>query len=156
VGRDIFEVIVADRKASIYEEKLLDKIILFDNHFISANENGILIGTFAINPPAVKCSTKSTTVLGTHRLVLKMTAECSQNYFVSVGFQPGTLNSDDKCVYTVYRNMVVWKPATINTAPFMVIGISLGVLGLAVLVWWAFSYLNFRKLKNYFDSYHQL
>lgn len=34
----------------------------------------------------------------------------------------------------------------------MIIGIILGVLGLAIFVWWAFSYLNFRRLKNYFDN----
>lgn len=34
----------------------------------------------------------------------------------------------------------------------MVIGIVLGILGLAIFIWWAFSYLNFRRLKNYFDN----
>lgn len=48
--------------------------------------------------------------------------------------------------------MVVWEPAAINTTPFMIIGIMLGVLGLAIFIWWAFSYLNFRRLKNYFDN----
>lgn len=38
----------------------------------------------------------------------------------------------------------------------MVIGVILIILGVGVLIWWAFSYLSFRRLKNYFDNYQDL
>jgi len=58
------------------------------------------------------------------------------------------VGNDDKCVYSKYLNLVVWKGVYINTAPFKIIGAILGIAGICILVWWAFSYLNFRKLKN--------
>jgi hypothetical protein len=156
VGRDIFELLVADRKAAVYEDTLLDKLILSDGNFISANEDGILIGRYSITPPSIRCSTRNSSLLGTHKLVLKVTAECNPDYFAATGFQPGSLGKDDKCVYTLYRSMAVWQPAVINTRPFMVIGICLGVMAVGVLVWWGCSYLNFRRLQNYCDNYQNL
>ena len=38
----------------------------------------------------------------------------------------------------------------------MIIGIILSIIGVGILIWLAFSYLNFRKLKNYFDNYQNL
>lgn len=52
--------------------------------------------------------------------------------------------------------MQIWQPAVINTMPFMVVGIIVGVLGVGILIWWAFSFLSLRKLKNYLDNYHDL
>lgn len=38
VGRDVFEVIYAERKAATYQDKLLDKLIFSNTkYFISAN-----------------------------------------------------------------------------------------------------------------------
>jgi hypothetical protein len=50
----------------------------------------------------------------------------------------------------------VWKGVHINTAPFKIIGATLGIAGVCIIIWWAFSYLNFRKLKNNLDNYEQL
>lgn len=86
VGRDIFEVISSDRKAAIYEDKLLDKLILNDGHFLSGNENGLLIGSYEVYPPSMTCSAVSKSLLGTHRLLIKVVAECNQKYFNSIGF----------------------------------------------------------------------
>lgn len=37
VGRDIFEILIADRKAAVYEDRLLDKLLLTEEYFVSAN-----------------------------------------------------------------------------------------------------------------------
>ena len=107
-----------------------------------------MVGNYEISPPSLRCSTKTPSLLGGHRLVLKMTAECNPDYFSKVGFQPGQLNPDDKCIYTVYKQMSVWQPAVINTRPFMVIGIMLALLGAGTLIWWCFSYLSLRRMRN--------
>jgi hypothetical protein len=156
VGRDIFEMLVADRKAAVYEDRLLDKLILTEDHFVSANEDSIMVGRFSVAPPTLRCSTRSHSLLGSHRLVLKMTAACSQDYFNKNGFQPGPLNADDKCVYTVYKNLVVWQPAVINTTPFMVIGVCLGLLGVGILLWWGLSFVSLRRMRNNLENYQNL
>jgi hypothetical protein len=108
IGRDIFEVIFAGRKTAIYEDKLLDKLILTDKYFISANEYRIMLGTYLLIPPAIFCTTSNASAIGSHRVVLKVTAECNQDYFKSVGFNSGLLASDDHCVYSVYQTMQIW------------------------------------------------
>ncbi len=156
MGRGIFEILVGDRKAAVYEDRLLDKLILTEDHFVSANEDSIMVGAFSVAPPTLRCSTRSPSLLGTHRLVLKMTAACSQDYFSKNGFQPGPLNADDKCVYTVYKNLLVWQPAVINTKPFMVIGVGLALLGIGILLWWGLSYISLRRMRNNLESYQNL
>lgn len=37
VGRNVFEIIAADRKTAIYRDHMLDKLILTDSVFVSAN-----------------------------------------------------------------------------------------------------------------------
>jgi len=108
IGRDIFEVIFAGRKTAIYENRLLDKFILTDQFFISANEYQLMLGTYLLIPPAIFCTTSDPKALGSHRVVLKVTAECNQNYFNRIGFNPGQLASDDRCVYSVYQTMQIW------------------------------------------------
>ena len=55
VGRNIFEVINLERKVAIYQDRLLDKLILKDGKFVSGNENYILTGHFWIDPPNLSC-----------------------------------------------------------------------------------------------------
>jgi hypothetical protein len=95
-------------------------------------------------------------MIGVHKLVLRVTAECSSNYFSSIGFELGINTKDDKCVYTVYKNMLIWLPVEISTTSFLIIGIVLFIFAAAVLLWWIFSYYNFKKLKNYLDNYQDL
>jgi len=115
-----------------------------------------MVGSYQISPPSLRCTTNATSLLGGHRLVLKMAADCNQEYFTKVGFQPGLLNPDDKCIYTVYKQVTIWQPAVINTRPFMVIGIILILMGAGTLIWWGFSYLSLRRFRNNVESYQQL
>lgn len=52
----------------------MDKLIIKDGHFISGNENGILIGSYEVYPPSMSCSAISKSLLGTHRLLIKVVA----------------------------------------------------------------------------------
>lgn len=156
VGRDIFEIIFAGRKTAIYENKLLDKLILTDKYFISANEYRIMVGTYMLIPPAIFCSTVNTSTLGSHRVVLRVTAECNQAYFKSVGYNSGQLASDDRCVYSVYQTMQIWQPAQIDTTPFLVVVIIILILSLGILVWWVYSFVDLRKLRNSLRDYETL
>lgn len=156
VGRNIFELVAADRKTSVYRDRLLDKLILTPSEFVSANENAILIGHYRIHPPQLFCSTRNNSYLGTHRLVLKATAACNPKFFKETGFEPGNLEPEDKCVYTVYQNMEVWEAAEIDTKPFLIFGILIGLLGLVIIIWWGCSHLSLRKLRNFVDNYREL
>jgi len=48
-------VINLERKVAVYEDKLLDKLILKENFFISGNENYIITGDYKIYPPSLAC-----------------------------------------------------------------------------------------------------
>ena len=86
--------------------------------------------------------------VGQHNVLFKVTAECNQEYLNRIGFNPGNLEKDDKCVYTVYHKVKIWKPAALNVKVFGIIGIIIGILSLGVLVWWGCSFVNLRKLQN--------
>ena len=85
-----------------------------------------------------------------------MTAECNEEYLKSIKYASESVANDDKCVYSKYLNLVVWKGVHINTAPFKIIGAILGIAGVCILIWWAFSYLSFRRLKNNLENYEKL
>ena len=108
VGRNIFEVIKDDRKVALYRDKLLDKILLFDDSFISANEEAIIIGGFNLKSPVIACQTSDSAQIGSHRVIYKAVAECNTDYFEKIGFKSGSLSEEDKCIYTVYRDLIVW------------------------------------------------
>jgi hypothetical protein len=65
---------------------LLDKFILKDNFFISANEYQLMIGNYTLTPPEIYCSTSDINDVGNHRLLFKVTAECNSNYFKQTNF----------------------------------------------------------------------
>jgi flagellar biosynthesis/type III secretory pathway M-ring protein FliF/YscJ len=44
----------------------------------------------------------------------------------------------------------------INTKPFMVIGLSLAILGLGILIWWGFSFVTIRRMRNNLENYQNL
>ena len=70
----------------MYEDKLMDKFILQEDRFFSGNENYLLMGNFKIIPPSINCQTSDLAVVGNHKLVLRVTAECNLNYFKRIGF----------------------------------------------------------------------
>lgn len=76
--------------------------------FLSANEHFLLIGTYEIIPPEVSCQTSSVNQVGNHKLLFKVTAECNVQYFSSIGFNPGQILQDDKCIYSVYQTVNFW------------------------------------------------
>lgn len=86
VGREVFEVLTADRKAAAYESALLDKLILGNDYFISADEYELMIGSYALVPPALYCYTTNNSDVGVHRLLLRVTAQCSPTYLSTINF----------------------------------------------------------------------
>jgi hypothetical protein len=50
----------------------------------------------------------------------------------------------------------IWEPAKIDTTPFLVIAIVILVLSLAILVWWIYSFVDLRKLRNSLRDYENL
>jgi hypothetical protein len=95
-------------------------------------------------------------LVGTHKLVFKVSAECSQAYFSKTGFQPGVVANDDKCVYTAYQTVSVWEPTEVNVKAFIIILGVIGVIGLGILVWWGINYLKLTRMRNYLSNYQTL
>lgn len=85
IGREVFEVVYLDRKVALYSDQLLDKLILEPDFFLSANEYSLLIGSYTIYPSQIVCSTEEDYQLGTHKVLLKMTANCNPTYLSKVG-----------------------------------------------------------------------
>jgi hypothetical protein len=156
VGRDIFEVISLERKAAIYEDSLLNKLILKDNYFISGSENEFITGSYTIVPPELTCSAVDDTEVGKHHVLFKVTAECKADYFDSIGFNAGNLDKNDRCVYTVYHKLKIWKPAALNVKAFGIIGMIIGLIGIGILIWWCCSYLDLRRLRTNLQQYQSL
>lgn len=85
-----------------------------------------------------------------------MTAECSQSYFDQIGFRSGTFSKGDKCVYTVFHQLKIWRAAALNVKIFAILAALIGAVGIIVLIWWACSYVSLNKLQRYLDNYHSL
>ena len=68
----MLELISQEWKVAIYAEKLLDKLMLRDKIFLSANKNYLLIGKCQTIPPEIYNSE----LVGNH-LLLKVKAECN-------------------------------------------------------------------------------
>ena len=52
--------------------------------------------------------------------------------------------------------MEVWQAAEINTKPFLVFGLLIGLLGFVIIVWWGCSHFSLQKLRNIVDNYREL
>lgn len=156
VSRNIFEIITLERKVAIYEDKLLDKLILRPNLFISGNERYLITGKYDIIPPSLTCHALDEASVGKHKIVFKVTAECSQSYFDQIGFRSGTFSKSDKCVYTVFHKLKIWRAAALNVKIFAILAALIGAVGIIVLIWWACSYVSLNKLQHYLDNYHSL
>lgn len=120
---------------------------------MSGNENYLLVGNYEIIPPSITCFPNSTEALGRHKVLFQVTAECNSAYFKSIMFEPGPLSNDDKCVYSVYRNVKIWKGKAIEAKLFIYFSMIIAALGLGVLVYWAASYFNLRKLQHQLRNY---
>ena len=94
-----------------YQETSIDKVIFTKDMFISANENGVILGNYSIIKPYVSCYTNSRTYSGEHSLLFKTYAECNDTYFHLYKVDQkaiGDINEDDICVYSVYRDVYFW------------------------------------------------
>jgi hypothetical protein len=87
-------------------------------------------------------------MVGNHMLLFKVTAECNENYFKSIGFEPGQVMGDDKCVYSVYQTVEFWEAKEVNIKIFLIILGVIGALALLLLVWWGLSKLKLNKKRN--------
>jgi hypothetical protein len=114
------------------------------------------VGTYEVTPPSVTCLPTSSESIGRHKVLFKVTAECDAEYFKAIQFSPGAVSGDDKCVYSIYRNVKVWKGKSIEVKIFIYITLLIAGLGVAVLIYWGASYFNFRKLKNQLRNYESL
>lgn len=77
-----------------------------------------------------------------------MTAECNLDYFKEIQFAPGVLPAEDRCVYSVYHTVKIWKPKPLNVKIFMILGLMIGAIGMGILIWWGVSYVHLRRLKT--------
>ena len=115
-----------------------------------------MTGTFTIFPPSMYCQAKDSKSVGKHKVLFRVTASCSENYFKSINFNPGTIEKGDKCIYTVYHKVKIWKPVSLNVKAFAIIGLIIAILGLGILIWWGCSFISLRNLKNQWDNYNVL
>ena len=76
-GRNVLEIIAQERKVAVYQDKLLEKFMLRDSIFLSANENYLLVGTYQEVPPEISCQSSDGQLAGNHLLLFKVTAECN-------------------------------------------------------------------------------
>lgn len=89
-------------------------------------------------------------------MLFKITAQCNAEYLSSIKFPAESIGKDDKCVYSVYQNVKIWKGKSLDVKIFMAFALVVGLIGVIVLIWWGCSYLNLRKLKNYLHHYRSL
>jgi hypothetical protein len=73
-----------------------------------------------------------------------------------VGFHPGSFEKEDRCVYTVYHHVKIWKAAAINVKAFGIIGVIILLLGLGIIIWWLCSFINLRKLRAHLLHYQSV
>jgi hypothetical protein len=66
-----------DRTTNYFQDDMLDKIIFNKDFAITANENHIIALKYKVEKPAIYCDTHNNSLVGTHNLMLRTTAECS-------------------------------------------------------------------------------
>lgn len=85
-----------------------------------------------------------------------MTAECSAEYFDRIGLKHDKFDKEDKCIYTVYHHVKIWRAAAINVKAFGVIGVIILLLGLGILIWWLCSFVDLNRLKAQLQQYQSV
>lgn len=76
-GRSGFGITYLGKQVSYFEDLALDRLLLFDDKFISASDGKIMVGNFTIIKPYVTCYTSDPKYLGYFPLVFTTVAECS-------------------------------------------------------------------------------
>ena len=94
--------------------------------------------------------------MGKHKVLFKVTAECNQDYFKQIGFNPGNIEEEDRCIYTVYHKVKIWRPAALNVKAFGLFALLVALLGLGVLIWWGCSFIGLRKVQLEWRDYSNL
>ena len=78
MGRNELKIIAQERKVAVCADKLLDKLILIDNIFLSDNYNYLLIGKCKTIPPEFSCRSLNSELAGNHLTLSKVTASATR------------------------------------------------------------------------------
>lgn len=81
VGKNSFALMYLDKMVNYFEDANMDKLLIYNKFYISADEEGVDIGRINIIDTYVSCHTSNEDFLGTTNLMFKTTAECNSTYF---------------------------------------------------------------------------
>jgi hypothetical protein len=95
-------------------------------------------------------------MVGNHHLVFKVTADCNERYLNKINYPLDKIIRGDQCLYTVCQDLRIWQPATIDTSPFVNSFIVIIVLLVAIVVWWVYTFVNYKKLEKDIYEYQNL
>ena len=93
-------------------------------------------------------------MLGTHNLALRTTAECSEPYLKSINYTKPK-GEDDICVYTVYKNILIWEQGEVPIKPLAIVTLVFLIFLAVMIIWFVlikFRMLNARKRLKYLSE----
>ena len=144
VGRNEFQMMYLDVMINDFEGSKIDKIIFGENLYIGANEKGIVIGDYKIIDQYITCQVED--FVGKEELLFRTRAECDQQYFEMAGMSVEKIlgadgvTVEDQCMYTVYKDINVWKEDSFSIfKAFVLPSILVVVAGLIALGVWIFE-----------------
>ena len=132
----MFEIFYHETLSEYVQDEFLDKILFVNNTWISINENSIQIGKYVTSPQRVECRMDEEAYVGSHKLQVKTLASCDSSYLQANGIVlKNPVGEDDKCLFTNYVDVRVWKASELALIPIsiamIIFVLSLWVIGLA-------------------------